>query len=152
MWIYSMLNIFLFKPHLILQVPVSEIVVKDVSGIDALRSLAQKFDPQKLASLISSQNGGLITAGKVGVWVCPEFKNMIQVCRGVVQGKCCSLICRPLRGITMLCELNCQNLWNAHCTYHNIFCEQFHYRTSMGNSWNSWDCVVCYMEVCVSSD
>ncbi|XP_078316066.1 tectonin beta-propeller repeat-containing protein 2-like isoform X2 [Crassostrea virginica] len=68
------------------EVPVSEIVVKDVSGIDALRSLAQKFDPQKLASLISSQNGGLITAGKSGVWVCPEFKNMIQICRGVIQG------------------------------------------------------------------
>lgn len=69
-----------------MQVPVSEIVVKDVSGIDALRSLAQKFDPQKLASLLSSQNAGLITAGRCGVWVCPEFKNMIQICRGVIQG------------------------------------------------------------------
>lgn len=68
------------------EVPVSEIVVKDVSGIDALRSLAQKFDPQKLASLLSSQNAGLITAGRCGVWVCPEFKNMIQICRGVIQG------------------------------------------------------------------
>ncbi|XP_062587133.1 tectonin beta-propeller repeat-containing protein 2-like, partial [Saccostrea cucullata] len=68
------------------EVPVSEIVVKDVSGIDALRSLAEKFDPQKLASLISSQTGGLITAGKAGVWVCPEFKNLIQICRGVIQG------------------------------------------------------------------
>ncbi|XP_061173817.1 tectonin beta-propeller repeat-containing protein 2-like isoform X2 [Saccostrea echinata] len=68
------------------EVPVSEIVVKDVSGIDALRSLAEKFDPQKLASLISSQTGGLITAGRAGVWLCPEFKNMIQICRGVIQG------------------------------------------------------------------
>lgn len=58
-----------------------------MSGIDALRSLAQKFDPQKLASLLSSQNAGLITAGRCGVWVCPEFKNMIQICRGVIQGE-----------------------------------------------------------------
>lgn len=93
MMIKSRLNFELFSAFyatpffiIVFQVPVSEIVVKDVSGIDALRSLAQKFDPQKLASLISSQNGGLITAGKSGVWVCPEFKNMIQICRGVIQG------------------------------------------------------------------
>lgn len=79
----SLLNTFSFYQT---QVPVSEIVVKDVSGIDALRSLAQKFDPQKLAALLSSQNAGLITAGRCGVWVCPEFKNMIQICRGVIQG------------------------------------------------------------------
>ncbi|XP_060077875.1 tectonin beta-propeller repeat-containing protein 2-like [Ylistrum balloti] len=68
------------------QVPVSEILVQDETAMDSLLSLARKFDPQKLAHLLSTQGGGLITAGEGGVWVCPEFKNTLQICRGSIQG------------------------------------------------------------------
>lgn len=68
------------------QVPVSEILVHDETAMDALRSLASKFDPEKLATLLSTQRGGLIATGEGGVWVCPEFKNTLQICRGCIEG------------------------------------------------------------------
>ncbi|KAK3093129.1 hypothetical protein FSP39_011469 [Pinctada imbricata] len=68
------------------QVPVSEILVQDVTAIDTLRLLAKKFDPQKLADLMKSQQEGLIAAGRGGVWVCPDSKNTIRVCRSTVEG------------------------------------------------------------------
>lgn len=133
-----------------MQVPVSEIVVKDVSGIDALRSLAQKFDPQKLASLLSSQNAGLITAGRCGVWVCPEFKNMIQICRGVIQGNtpiyyAYSVVIRVFLG----CWVN--NKAEQLCLEEHALCFSLncHFRTFMGGSRDSWDCILCHLEVSV---
>ncbi|XP_021379917.1 tectonin beta-propeller repeat-containing protein 2-like isoform X1 [Mizuhopecten yessoensis] len=68
------------------QVPVSGILTEDLTALDSLRSLAKKFDPQKLAHLLSTQRGGLITAGMGGVWVCSEFKNTLQICRGNMEG------------------------------------------------------------------
>ncbi|KAJ8308825.1 hypothetical protein KUTeg_013699 [Tegillarca granosa] len=68
------------------QVPMSEILVQDVTAVDALRSLAKKFDPQKLAYIMSTTIGGLISAGSGGVWVCPEYKNVLQICRGSIEG------------------------------------------------------------------
>ncbi|XP_041353427.1 tectonin beta-propeller repeat-containing protein 2-like [Gigantopelta aegis] len=64
------------------QVPMSEYFVQDATAIDALRSLARKFDPQKLSYLLSTSRGGLIAAGAPGIWVCFEYKNILHVCRG----------------------------------------------------------------------
>lgn len=64
----------------------SEILVQDVTAVDALRSLAKKFDPQKLAYIMSTTIGGLISAGSGGIWVCPEYKNLLQICRGSIEG------------------------------------------------------------------
>ncbi|KAL5007962.1 hypothetical protein ScPMuIL_013543 [Solemya velum] len=68
------------------QVPISEYYMQDVTAIDALRSLANKFDPQKLSYLLSTQRGGLLAVGALGVWMCPEYKNLLQVCRGTIEG------------------------------------------------------------------
>ncbi|XP_071079116.1 tectonin beta-propeller repeat-containing protein 2-like [Haliotis cracherodii] len=68
------------------QVPMSEYFVQDASALDTLKSLASKFDPQKLSFLLSTSRGGLITAGPQGVWVCLEYKNILHVCRGSFQG------------------------------------------------------------------
>ena len=65
----------------------SEYFVQDATAIDALRSLARKFDPQKLSYLLSTNRGGLITAGAPGIWVCFEYKNILHVCRGNVLGE-----------------------------------------------------------------
>ncbi|XP_067682961.1 tectonin beta-propeller repeat-containing protein 2-like [Haliotis asinina] len=68
------------------QVPMSEYFVQDATALDALKSLAHKFDPHKLSYLLSTSRGGLITAGPQGVWVCLEYKNILNVCRGSFQG------------------------------------------------------------------
>ncbi|XP_046579933.1 tectonin beta-propeller repeat-containing protein 2-like isoform X3 [Haliotis rubra] len=68
------------------QVPMSEYFVQDATALDTLKSLASKFDPQKLSYLLSTSRGGLITAGPQGVWVCLEYKNILHVCRGSFQG------------------------------------------------------------------
>ncbi|XP_060581801.1 tectonin beta-propeller repeat-containing protein 2-like [Ruditapes philippinarum] len=69
------------------QVPLSgEYVVKDMTALDMLKSFSKKFDPQKLTLLLSAQSGGLIAAHG-GVWVCPEYKHILQVCRGNVEGQ-----------------------------------------------------------------
>jgi hypothetical protein len=38
----------------------------DVTLIDTIKSFTKKLDPQKLADLLSKQQGGLITAGLEG--------------------------------------------------------------------------------------
>ncbi|KAL4238724.1 Propeller [Mactra antiquata] len=69
------------------QVPIGgEYMMKDMTAFDMLKSFSKKFDPQKLTVLLSSQNGGLIAAG-TGVWVCPEYKNVLHVCRGSIEGQ-----------------------------------------------------------------
>ncbi|KAK6181171.1 hypothetical protein SNE40_009090 [Patella caerulea] len=68
------------------QVPLSEYFVEDSTALDHLKSLASKFDPQKLTYLISSNRGGLIAASKTSIWVCPEYKNILHVCRGSILG------------------------------------------------------------------
>ncbi|XP_053393854.1 tectonin beta-propeller repeat-containing protein 2-like isoform X2 [Mercenaria mercenaria] len=69
------------------QVPLSgEYVIKDMTALDMLKSFSKKFDPQKLSLLLSAQSGGLIAA-RGGVWVCPEYKHILQVCRGSIEGQ-----------------------------------------------------------------
>lgn len=36
--------------------------------------------------LLTSQRGGLV-AGQNGIWVCPDYKHKLQVCRGNVEGE-----------------------------------------------------------------
>ncbi|ESO90159.1 hypothetical protein LOTGIDRAFT_233953 [Lottia gigantea] len=68
------------------QVPTNEYFLQESTTLDNLKSLASKLDPQKLSYLISSNRGGLIAVNKSGVWVCPEYKNILHVCRGNIQG------------------------------------------------------------------
>uniref|UniRef100_A0A0B7B5U6 Tectonin beta-propeller repeat-containing protein 1 n=1 Tax=Arion vulgaris TaxID=1028688 RepID=A0A0B7B5U6_9EUPU len=68
------------------QVPLSEYIMHDVTTLDIIRGLARKFDPTKLSSILSTNKGGLIVAGSQGVWLAIDFRNVLQVCRGNVQG------------------------------------------------------------------
>ncbi|WAR18488.1 TCPR2-like protein [Mya arenaria] len=69
------------------QVPLnSEYLMQDSTALDMLKSFSRKFDPQQLTTLITSQTGGLLS-GQGGVWVCPEYKNVLHVCRGSVEGQ-----------------------------------------------------------------
>ena len=65
-----------------------EYIIKDMTALDMLKSFSKKFDPQKLTLLLSAQSGGLIAAHG-GVWVCPEYKHILQVCRGSIEGMFC---------------------------------------------------------------
>lgn len=64
--------------------------MKDPTALDLLKSFSTKFDPQKLTYLLSAQSGGLV-AGQNGIWVCPDYKNVVHVCRGNVEGKSLTL-------------------------------------------------------------
>lgn len=75
------------------QVPLSEYILHDETTMDMIRGLARKFDPKKLSLILSTNKGGLITAGTQGVWLALDFRNVLQVCRGNVQGNDLVLIC-----------------------------------------------------------
>ncbi|CAL1547450.1 unnamed protein product [Lymnaea stagnalis] len=68
------------------QIPLSEYILQDESTLDMIKAVAKKFDPKKLSFILSTNRGGLITAGTHGVWLALDFKNVLQVCRGSVQG------------------------------------------------------------------
>ncbi|CAG2193665.1 TECPR2 [Mytilus edulis] len=88
--IYFMTNVCMETPlgdNCWWQVPINnEITTTDYTLIDGIKSLAKVFDPQKLTDLIGSQRGGLIAAGTEGVWVCPDCKYTLQLCRGSMEG------------------------------------------------------------------
>ncbi|CAC5385613.1 TECPR2 [Mytilus coruscus] len=90
--IYFMTNVSMETPlgdNCWWQVPINnEITTTDYTLIDGIKSLAKVFDPQKLADLIGTQRGGLIAAGTEGVWVCPDCKYTLQLCRGSMEGHC----------------------------------------------------------------
>lgn len=77
------------------QVPLSEYIMQDPSTLDMLRSLAKKFDPQKLSHILNTNRGGLIVAGKPGVWLSLDSLNNLYVCRGSLQGYYWSLAQPP---------------------------------------------------------
>ena len=62
--------------------------MQDVTTLDSLKNLASSLDPQNLAKVLQSQQGGLLAAGVNGVWVCPGFKHVLHVCRGSLMGEC----------------------------------------------------------------
>nr|KAG5695187.1 hypothetical protein BaRGS_018309 [Batillaria attramentaria] len=68
------------------QVPLSEYFVQDPTMLDMIRSIASKFDPQKLTYIMSTTRGGLIVAGEQGVWLAMDYQNTLHVCRGSLQG------------------------------------------------------------------
>jgi hypothetical protein len=68
-------------------VPLSEYFMQDPSALDMLRSIAKKFDPQKLSHLLSTNRGGLAVAGSQGVWLSQDYLNTLYVCRGSLQGE-----------------------------------------------------------------
>jgi hypothetical protein len=57
-------------------------------AMDIFKALREILDPNYLASAIYGQKGGLVVSGTsgVGIWICPDFKNMIHVSRGVLIG------------------------------------------------------------------
>ncbi|KAH9495061.1 hypothetical protein Btru_018728 [Bulinus truncatus] len=68
------------------QLPLSEYILHDETTMDMIKAVAKKFDPTKLSYILSTNRGGLITAGTRGVWLALDFRNVLQVCRGSVQG------------------------------------------------------------------
>lgn len=68
------------------QVPLSEYYVQDPTMLDMIRSIAKKFDPQKLSYVLSTSRGGLIVARGQGVWLAMDYQNMLHVCRASLQG------------------------------------------------------------------
>ncbi|KAH3859308.1 tectonin beta-propeller repeat-containing protein 2-like isoform X2 [Dreissena polymorpha] len=69
------------------QVPLTgEYFQKDPTALDMLRTFTSKFDPQQLSLLLSTQTGALVAAQN-GVWVCPDYKHMLHVCRGSIEGQ-----------------------------------------------------------------
>ncbi|XP_012939414.1 tectonin beta-propeller repeat-containing protein 2 isoform X2 [Aplysia californica] len=68
------------------QVPMSEYILQEASTLDMIRAMARKFDPKQLSYILSTNRGGLITAGTQGVWLALDFRNVLQVCRGSIQG------------------------------------------------------------------
>ncbi|KAK0046533.1 tectonin beta-propeller repeat-containing protein 2 [Biomphalaria pfeifferi] len=68
------------------QLPLSEYILQDETTLDMIKAVAKKFDPTKLSYLLNTNRGGLITAGTQGVWLALDFRNVLQVCRGSVQG------------------------------------------------------------------
>ena len=65
----------------------SEYFVQDPSVMDMIRSIAKKFDPQKLSHVLSTHRGGLIVAGVQGVWLSLDYLNTLHVCRSSLQGQ-----------------------------------------------------------------
>ncbi|CAG5119309.1 unnamed protein product [Candidula unifasciata] len=63
-----------------------EYILQDKTSLDMIRELALKFDPIKLSHISRTRRSGLITAGSQGVWLAMDFKNVLQVCRGNIQG------------------------------------------------------------------
>lgn len=59
--------------------------MKDATTMDMLKSFTKKFDPQNLAYILSHQRGGLVCS-RSGVWFCPEYKHLLHVCRGSIEG------------------------------------------------------------------
>ena len=51
-----------------------------------IRSIAKKFDTQKLSHILSTNRGGLIVAGVQGVWLSLDYLNTLYVCRSSLQG------------------------------------------------------------------
>ena len=68
------------------QVPLSEYYLQDPSVLDMIRSIAKKFDTQKLSHIMSTSRGGLIVAGVQGVWLSLDYLNTLYVCRSSLQG------------------------------------------------------------------
>ena len=60
--------------------------MKDATTMDMLKAFTKKLDPQNLAYILHHQRGGLV-CGRSGVWFCPEYKHLLHVCRGSVEGK-----------------------------------------------------------------
>lgn len=73
---------------LFLQVAFSDYFMMDPTMTDMMRSVAERLDPQKLSQLLTSpRSGGLIAATNVGTWFVPSYKNVIQACKSIMQGK-----------------------------------------------------------------
>jgi len=51
----------------------------DAAAVKAMQS-------DLLHALSSADRGGLVCAACNGVWICPQYKNMLYVCRGKVIG------------------------------------------------------------------
>ncbi|XP_029642298.1 tectonin beta-propeller repeat-containing protein 2-like isoform X2 [Octopus sinensis] len=69
------------------QVAFSDYFMMDPTMTDMMRSVAERLDPQKLSQLlISPRGGGLIAATHVGTWFVPSYRNVIQVCKSIMQG------------------------------------------------------------------
>ncbi|XP_064621989.1 tectonin beta-propeller repeat-containing protein 2-like [Lineus longissimus] len=75
------------------QVSLSEYIMQDATALDIFKALREILDPHYLASAIYGQKGGLVVSGMggVGIWICPDFKNVIHVSRGVLIGHSWSL-------------------------------------------------------------
>lgn len=68
------------------QVPFTgEYLMRDATTMDMLKAFTKKLDPQNLAYILSHQRGGLV-CGRSGVWFCPEYKHLLHVCRGSIEG------------------------------------------------------------------
>ncbi len=68
------------------QVSLSEYLMQDQTPMDTFLSMMDV--QQSLGKLVHQHGkGGLISARVKGVWVCPEFKNKLHVCRGSLLGE-----------------------------------------------------------------
>ena len=63
------------------QVPLNRSLMGDAAAVKAMQS-------DLLHALSSADHGGLVCAACNGVWICPEYKDMLYVCRGNVIGEC----------------------------------------------------------------
>ncbi|KAK3591291.1 hypothetical protein CHS0354_004340 [Potamilus streckersoni] len=64
----------------------TEYLIQDMTTLDMLKALPWRLDPQRLPFLLSNQTGGLICTGRGQVCVCLEYKNIIHVCHGSLEG------------------------------------------------------------------
>ena len=55
--------------------------MQDSTALGMLKSLMEV--PQKMAKMSS---GGLVAATQQGIWLCPDFKHILHVCRGSLLG------------------------------------------------------------------
>ena len=60
--------------------------MKDITTMDMLKAFTKKLDPQNLTYILHHQRGGLI-CGRSGIWYCPEYKHLLHVCRGSIEGE-----------------------------------------------------------------
>ncbi|XP_013385306.1 tectonin beta-propeller repeat-containing protein 2-like isoform X1 [Lingula anatina] len=71
------------------QVMFSEYLVQDPTAMDTFKNIAEVLDPQnlsKVTSAILGHQGGCVAAGEMGLFVGPENKAALQVCRGNIIG------------------------------------------------------------------
>lgn len=62
----------------------SEYLMQDVKAFYLIKSLLDK--PHNLSKLVTTDKGGLIRAGRQGVWLSPGHSNVFHACRGSIMG------------------------------------------------------------------